>query len=153
VGLSGVAGNCGVAGDNPRTVTITAGASVTVGFAVTCATPPSMVGTLRVTTVTTGPNTDPNGYAFALDGGPTQAIGINATATLTNVAAGTHSVQLSNIAGACRVEDTNPRSVTVSGGVTADVSFAITCVATTGTLQVTTTTTGPPRSGRLHSQR
>ena len=37
VTLSGVAANCTVAGDNPRTVTVTAGATASTTFDVTCA--------------------------------------------------------------------------------------------------------------------
>jgi WD40 repeat protein len=142
VGLSGIAGNCSVEGQHPRTVTVTAGQSVTVGFAVTCVTPPPTVGSLRLSTTTTGPNLDPDGYAFAVDGGTSQPIGINATATLTNVAAASHSVQLSGLAGNCSVAGTNPRPVTVTAGATAETSFAVTCAAATGSIQVTTSTTG-----------
>lgn len=142
IGLSGVAGNCGVEGENPRSVTVTAGESATVGFAVTCVTLPPTAGTLHISTTTTGSNLDPDGYAFAVDGATSQPIGVNASATLPNVAAGAHSVQLSGVAGNCSVGGTNPRSVTVSAGATADVSFAITCTATTGSIEVTTTTKG-----------
>ena len=142
VGLSGVAANCQVQGDNPQTVTVTAGASVTAAFAVTCATPPPVTGTLRITTTTTGPDQEPNGYAFMLDAGGSQPIGVNATATLANVGAGAHTVRLSGVATNCSVQGTNPRSVTLTGGTTADVSFAITCTAAAGSLEITTTTTG-----------
>jgi probable HAF family extracellular repeat protein len=142
VGLSGVAGNCQVQGDNPRTVTVTAGQSAEVTFTVTCSPPPANTGTLRIAAATTGPDPDPNGYTFAVDGGATQSLAVNATANLTNVSVGAHSVRLSGVAGNCAVQGTNPRSVTVSSGTTADVSFAITCTATTGSLEITTTTTG-----------
>ena len=36
----------------------------------------------------------------------------------------------------------NPRSFTIQGGVTATVDFAITCAPSSGTIQVTTTTSG-----------
>jgi hypothetical protein len=142
IGLSGVAGNCEVQAENPRSVTVTAGASATVAFAITCAAPPPVTGTLRITTSTTGADLDADGYAVALDGGTSQPIGTTATATLANVTPGTRLVRLSRLAGNCRVQGTNPRSVTVSGGATADVSFTITCTATTGSLIITTATTG-----------
>jgi Tol biopolymer transport system component len=134
VGLSGVAGNCEVIGEHPRTVTVTAGQSVTVGFAVTCVTPPPSAGSLRISTTTTGAELDPDGYSYAVDGGSSQLIGINATATLTNVSAASHSIQLSGLAGNCSVAGTNPSSVTVTAGATAEVSFAVTCTATTASI-------------------
>jgi Tol biopolymer transport system component len=132
VGLSGVAANCQVQGDNPRTATVTAGVSAAVAFAITCAEPPPGAGTLRITTSSTGPGQDPDGYAFAVDGGTSQPIGVNASATLANVAAGPHAVQLSGLTGNCSLQGTNPRSVTVAGGATAEVSFGVTCTAATG---------------------
>ena len=126
-GLSGVAGNCEVQGDNPRTVTVTAGATVAVAFAVICAAPPANAGTLRITTTSTGPAPDADGYAFAVDGGTGQPIGVNAVVTLPNVAAGAHTVRLSGVAENCSVGGTNPRSVSVSAGATASVAFTVGC--------------------------
>jgi probable HAF family extracellular repeat protein len=143
VGLSGIAGNCRVEGSNPQIVTITPGESAPVAFTVTCAAPPASVGTLRVATSTTGPDPDPNGYAFAVDEGATQPVAVNTTIVLPNLTAGSHSVRLSRLAENCAVQGSNPRSVTVSAGATANVSFAVTCTATTGSIEVTSTTSGP----------
>jgi Tol biopolymer transport system component len=127
IGLSGVAGNCTVEGDNPRAVTVVAGESGTLAFVVTCVAPPANAGTLRVTTATTGADPDPNGYSFTVDGGASQPIGVNGSASLANVAGGAHSVQLGGLAENCTVQGANPRSVTVSSGATAEASFAVTC--------------------------
>jgi Tol biopolymer transport system component len=142
VGLSGVAGNCQAQGENPRTVAVTAGATASVTFAVTCTAPPANPGSIRITTVTPGPNPDADGYAFAIDGGTGQPIGANVSTTVGNIAAGDHTVGLSGVAANCTVGDANPRPVTVAAGATADVSFAITCSASTGSILVTTATTG-----------
>lgn len=144
IGLGGVAANCQVQGDNPRTISVTAGATLDVAFAVTCSTPPSSSGTLRIQTTTTGPDPDPNGYTFAVDGGATQPIGVSATNSLSNVAAGAHTVQLSSLASNCAVQGENPRPVTLAAGATSDVSFAVSCTATTGTIRVSVTTSGAP---------
>ena len=144
VGLSGVAGNCQVEGGNLRTVAVTAGVSTTVDFAVTCAAPPANAGTIRITTATTGPDPDPNGYAFAVDGGATQPIGVNEATSLTNVTLGAHNVQLSGVATNCSIGGTNTQTVTVLAGATADVTFAITCSATTGEIRVSVSTSGSP---------
>jgi hypothetical protein len=144
IGLTGIAGNCRVQGDNPQTVTVSPGGSASVAFTVTCDAPPPNPGTIRIATVTTGPSPDPNGYRFLLDGGTAQTIGVSASATLTNVAAGNHSIRINGLAPNCKVQGTNPRSVSVTSGATAEVSFAIECGAATGSVEVRSTTTGTP---------
>jgi Tol biopolymer transport system component len=144
VGLSGVAGNCQVQGDNPRTAAVTNGAIATVAFTITCTTPPANVGSIRIATATTGADPDANGYSFALDGGPTQPIAINTATILSQIGVGLHSVSLSGVAANCTVQGTNPRAVTVAAGATADVSFAISCSGTTGAIRVNVTTSGSP---------
>ena len=142
MGLSGIAANCQVAGENPRAVTVTPGAAVTAAFTLTCTAPPPVTGGIRVTTTTTGDSRDPDGYAFAVDGGPTQPVGTAATATVVGLATGNHTVTLTGIAGNCAVEGANPRPVTVADGGTAEIAFAIACTAASGSLRITTTTTG-----------
>ena len=142
VGLSGVAANCEVEGDNPIEVAVTAGASTSATFIVTCTSPPPNVGTLRIITATNGPDADVDGYAFAVDGGATQPISVNATSSLSNLAAGSHSVTLSDVASNCVVQGNNPRAVDLAAGATADASFTVTCAASTGSVEVTTTTSG-----------
>jgi Big-like domain-containing protein len=131
LGLSDIAANCQVSEDNPRAVSIAVGASTAVAFSVTCATPPPGTGTIRITTVTSGPDQDPDGYAFVLDDGSSQPIGVNSVATLASVAAGSHSVQLSGLVSNCAVQGTTRRPVTVSAGTTAELSFAVSCTAIT----------------------
>jgi hypothetical protein len=142
IGLSGVAANCQVQGENPRTVTVTTGQSGGVAFAVTCAAPPANAGTLRIVTSTTGPDQDADGYTFAVDGTSSQPIGVNATADLANVAGGSHQVRLSGLADNCRLQGDNPRSATVSAGAMADVRFTVNCSASRGSLKVSAATSG-----------
>jgi hypothetical protein len=146
IGLSGVADNCQVQGTNPRNVVVAAGSVAALAFSVRCAEPPAFAGTLRITTSTTGPDQDEDGYAVAVDGGDDQPIGVTATATLANIAAGDHPVQLSGITANCTLAGANPRTVTVPSGGVVEVAFEVTCVArppTVGALQVNTSTTGP----------
>jgi hypothetical protein len=141
VGLTGVAANCQVQGDNLRAATIIAGATATLTFAVTCVEPPPVVGVLQIKTTTTGPSQDADGYQFAVDGAEPQVIGVNATTDLANTAVGLHSVVLSNVASNCTVDDAS-KSATVLSGATVTVAFNITCGATTGSIRVVTSTTG-----------
>jgi hypothetical protein len=144
VGLSGVAANCQLQGDNAVPVIISAGTNTSVVYAITCATPPPGAGSLHITTATTGPDPDRNGYTFAIDGGVNQPIGVNGTTTLTNLAPGAHTVTLADVAGNCTVQGTSTRSVTVTSGATTELNFPITCSATTGTIRVSVTTSGSP---------
>jgi hypothetical protein len=137
VELSGVAPNCSVEGENPRAVTVAPGATTEVSFAVTCTVPGPTTGSLEISTTTTGPNQDPDGYLLSVDGGANQPIGTNATVTLANVSAVQHTVQLLGLAANCAVSGDNPIGAAVPAGGTARVSFAVSCVATAGELAVT----------------
>ena len=137
VGLGSVADNCQVQGDNPLSVTVVAGQTVTASLSVTCAAPPPATGTLRVTTHTSGPEQDADGYAVSVDDGTGQPIGLSATLDVANLAAGAHNVQLTGAAANCSVAGNNPRSATVPEGGVVEVTFTVTCAATTGSLTVT----------------
>lgn len=140
VELDGVAANCTVAGDNPRTVNITRGNLTTTTFAVTCAA--LTTGTVSVTTVTTGDNLDADGFEVAVAEGTPQAIGANATLEVADIAAGDVPVELTGIAANCTVAEDNPATVTVTAGATATTTFTVTCALNTGSAEVTMTTTG-----------
>ncbi len=137
VALGGVAAGCLVDGDNPRSVTVAAGETAVVPIAVTCTPPPAESGTLALTTQTIGPEQDPDGYTFSIDGGATQPIGVNATVSVVNLAAGPHALQLAGASANCAVGGDNPRNVTVPDGGTVQVTYRVTCTATTGSLTIT----------------
>lgn len=146
VGLTGLAANCQVAGENPRVVTVAAGGMAQVAFAVTCTAPGPTTGNLEIATATTGPSQDADGYLVSVDGGTGQPIGTNTAVTLANVSATAHTVQLLGLAANCSIVGANPLQATVSPGGTARVAFAVTCTATgptTGTLEVVTASSGP----------
>jgi hypothetical protein len=139
VQLTGVAGNCTVSGANPRTVTVSFGGTASTTFTITCAT---RVGDLDVTTTTTGIDLDPDGYTVTVNGGPSQAIGINGSITFVGLAEGDHAVELTGVAGNCTVSGANPRTVTVPFAGTTATAFTVSCTARVGDLDVSTTTTG-----------
>src|SRR5256714_753877 len=101
--LSDIASNCSVSGGTSRTVNVPAGGTGTASFSVSCPTPPPPTGSLAVTTSSSGGTLDPDGYTFTVDGGASQAIGINETITLTGVNTRRHTVVLSGIASNCTV--------------------------------------------------
>src|SRR6266550_2053154 len=146
VELTGVAANCTVTAPNPRDVAVTAGGTATTAFAVSCATP---TGSVRVTTSTTGSSLDGDGYTVTVDGSTSQPITINNSTgvTFTGLSVGDHTVQLTGVAGNCSVTAPNPRSVAVTAGATAPTAFAVSCATPSGSLRVTTRTTGSSLDG------
>jgi hypothetical protein len=139
VGLTEVAPNCTVGGENPRTVAVGADAARS-RFDITCRPP---TGTMVISTTTTGPRPDPDGYAASVDGGGGQAIASNGTLTVPNLPVGDHTIQLSGLAPNCTVAGDNPRSVTVSNGGTVMSGFSVSCLLTgTGTILFASDRTG-----------
>ncbi len=127
VRLVGLASGCTITGDNPRRVTVTTGATASVEFSVACQ-PEPVTGSLRIVTTTTGAEIDADGYALDIDRGAAIPIGSTAAITVADVIEGVHTVTLSGLATNCTVDGTNPRRVTVAGGTTIEVSFAVGCV-------------------------
>jgi Bacterial Ig-like domain (group 1) len=108
--------------------------------------PPSATGAIQVTVSTSGADPDTDGYLATLDGtGPALTLPVTG-ASFINVPIGDHTVTLSGIASNCTVAIAS-RSVTVSDGATATVSFSISCSAipvppTAGSVRVVTSTIG-----------
>jgi hypothetical protein len=107
----------------------------------TTLTPPEQPGSIHISTATSGFDLDVNGYLLALDQVAGQAIGTSAAVTLTGVASGPHTLTLYGVASNCSVEGANPRTVSVAGGATTEVAFAVTC-GSGPTIQLNTVTTG-----------
>jgi hypothetical protein len=127
VALDGVAANCAVQGtEGPsRTVSVAAGDTIAVAYAVVCS---ATSGAIAITTATTGRLPDPDGYAVAIDGGAPQPIPPNGTVTIGGLAPGSHAAELSGLAGNCRVRGDNPLTLTVTTGNTTPGEFQVACV-------------------------
>jgi hypothetical protein len=82
------------------------------------------VGTLQITTVTTG--TPTGEFTIIVDGASPRVIGPSATLTITDVDEGSHVVQLTLPTG-CTPAGANPRTVSVTAPNTTTVDFAVTC--------------------------
>lgn len=137
--LQNIAANCTVSGANPKNTTVSAGATATVSFTVTCA---SLTGSIRVSMSTTGAELDPNGYTVTVDGSSSQSIDINGSRTFSGIVVGMHDVDVTGVATNCAVQGANPRTVTVNNNATTQVDIDVVCVATAGAIQVSVTTTG-----------
>ena len=126
VTLAGVASNCTLGGENPRTVEIAAGSMATLQFEIACS---QTAGAVQVSAATTGDDLDPDDYQVTLDGGTPQPLSINGSVLISGLTPGNHEVALSNIADNCELSGTNPLTVTVASGLTANANFTVTCSA------------------------
>jgi hypothetical protein len=101
------------------------------------------LGTLDITTATSGPEPDPDGYRVTVDGGAAEPIGPSATLHHANVLPGSHTVELSGAAQNCTVADQGLITVSVPANGIGTAAFSITCRPTTGSIEVTTVTGAP----------
>jgi WD40 repeat protein len=143
VQLEGMSANCQVTTANPRSATVVSDDTTRVDFNLVCA--PRM-GSVRVTTVTTGVEIDPDGYIAVV----TRAVSlpvvalpvpVNGVTTLPNVREGQNTVTLEDVVSNCAIAGADTATVTVPFGGTVDVAFTLECVAS-GALEVTVSTTG-----------
>jgi TolB protein len=137
--LDSVAANCTVAGGATQNVTVPDGGTVTAAFSISCS---ASVGNLEVRAPTTGPDPDPDGYTATLDGTLSQHVATGDSVTFANVSTGTHSIQLTGVAGNCSVSGSNPESVDVAYNATTTATFDVSCVSLTGDIEVRTETSG-----------
>jgi Tol biopolymer transport system component len=121
--LTGLAENCSIDGDNPKSVDVTAGETSTVDFNLNCV---ATTGTLEVTTETTGDEVDEDGYTLLIDGGE-ENIGIAETITIEELEEGSYNPELTEVASNCEVADDNPRMVNITAGETTETTFTIGC--------------------------
>ncbi len=145
VEILGVAANCVARTSTFIRLTLIGGDTVEVSFSFDCSSRQPETGTLQVSTTTTGPSPDPDGYLVSVDDGPPTTIPTNGNALLTGVLVGTRLVGVSGVAGNCAVSGPNPRSATVSGTEVVVLTFSVVCTTpppSTGSLRITTATTG-----------
>jgi hypothetical protein len=138
VRLDGLAVNCQVTSPNPRSVTVVSQQLTVAEFNMTCA---PRVGSVRVTTATTGADLDPDGYTATVIDGPSRPVPTNGTATVANVREGLRMVTLGDVAPNCAIAGADTATVIVQLGGTVDVAFAVQC-QTAGRLEVTVSTSG-----------
>ena len=135
--LEGLSSNCQVTSTNPRQVAVIANRTTVVTFTMACT---RRVGNLRVVTVTTGVDMDPDGYV-ALVEGARYPLASNGSATIAGVGEGPRAVTLEGVMPNCEVANGLTRAIFVELAGTTEMVFNVACVAF-GTVQVTVTTTG-----------
>ena len=148
--LSEVAPNCTVSEANLQGVTVTAGDTAAVAFAVTCRLP---TGGVVITTTTTGPLPDTDGYTISVDETDAIPVGANEAMTISDLVPGAHEIHLGGVAENCSVADGQSQAIAVVAGQLSRVQFDVVCVLPTGSIVVATTTTGssPDPDGYLVS--
>ena len=99
---------------------------------------PAGEGTLVVSVSTIGGDPDLDGYSLALDGNVSLPIAAAGTQEFT-LAAGRHSIRLSEVAANCAVQGEVSREVVVADGESVAVEFAVECGATGITVRAATT--------------
>src|SRR4051794_7960641 len=108
------------------------------------------VGTLDVTTQTSGSEPDPNGYVLTVDESSVN-IGPGASLSVPDLTVGEHQLGLAGVAANCRGDTANPNRAMVAQGQRTSVTFRIECTATVGTLELVVATAGQSRpSGPYH---
>jgi hypothetical protein len=116
---------------------LTAGLLATVPLLASCSgddvTGPR-TASLEITTATSGPEPDIDGYTLSVDGGAEIPLGSDATHRQEGIEPGSHSVLLGGMSANCSVTGENPRTVSVEVGANVSVAFIVTCGATTGNL-------------------
>jgi hypothetical protein len=122
IALRGMAAHC-MAQGNPRTVSIKAVEITAVDFLVTCV---GLRGILEIETVEFGAQ-NPQGYLFSIDGGRAQRMSAVSFLAISNIAAGPHTVLLSDIPHHCTVLGQNPYRVLVPPEGRGRARFEIFC--------------------------
>ena len=123
--LAGVASNCLLGGENPRTVEIAVSGVTSLQYHIACSQPPGIF----VSAATTGEELDPDGYEAAVDGGVPEPLEINGSVRIGGLAPGEHDVALLDVADNCVVAGNNPLRVVVPSGSTATADFTVSCSA------------------------
>ena len=90
---------------------------------------PPVLGTLVVSTSTTGAALDPDGYTVTVDGTLSQPVGTSGSVTFDSLVSGPHRVELAGVAENCTVIGANPQTDSVPAGDTARAAFAVSCAS------------------------
>jgi len=123
VELLQVSDNCSVAGENPRTVTVSLGDTVRTTFAVTC----RQTSSIAVTVPTTGADLTIYEYRASVGGTHFTTVDANGSATLDRIPVGLHSVLLNGLPANCSPSGGNTQTVDVTAGSSAPAVFAVSC--------------------------
>jgi hypothetical protein len=123
--LSGIAANCVVQGNNPRSVLVGPDGAASVSFIVACEAAPT--DGFQVIVSTSGDAPDPDGYRLAVAGAPIRTIGIDAVETFVRLEPGRHLITLKDMADGCVLAGGNPQLFEVLPGRIVQVRLDVLC--------------------------
>lgn len=90
-------------------------------------TPEETVGTLEISTITTGLDPDPRGYTISGENIENIDAGPNDIVTINELEEGTYSIELNDIESHCAIQSDNPVSVEIVAEETSEVDFEVNC--------------------------
>jgi hypothetical protein len=100
-------------------------------------------GELKVGNSTTGAPLPATNYVLTLDGVQSSPLEVNGSHVFSNLAAGEHTLELSELPADCRIVGNNPRTVTAAAGDTVLSFFLVRCIPpNSGTIFLRTATYG-----------
>jgi hypothetical protein len=125
VALVGLSSAC-TSGSDSREVTITGGDTTRVRFDIRCV---RTTGDITVNTTTTGVEIDPDGYVLTLDGVVTRSVASGGTRSFLRVAAGTHTIAITDVGDNCVLAEPPSRSALVVAAQTTVLPVTVSCSA------------------------
>jgi hypothetical protein len=131
--LTGIAANCTVEGDNPRSIVVETGRLAAITFAVAC------TASLRILTETTGVDPDATGFVVTIGGAAPARVPASGSTVVPSGADGTLPVQVTDVAANCVPDPANPTTVSVAQPLT-DVTLRFSCTRALGAVRVSLTT-------------
>ena len=139
--LLGVAEHCSVVPGTPLDVDVPLQDTTSVAFEVDC----PWTGA-RITTTTTGPDLDPDGYRVEVD--RTDRGFLPSTGLLTiRLAPGSHAIALTGLSPNCGIVGPSSHTLTITQGEVTPLDFAAACTATSGVIGVVVEASGTDTQG------
>lgn len=129
VKLRGVSGNCSIDGPNPRSVIVTAGATVDLSFKIVC-----LPGaTLEVSAIVQSIDSNPGAYSADIyHTGDETSTRVELTpdkpAALSKLGAGEYLIRLSGLPRDCQALAPNPQTISITAGSATNVTFGVACL-------------------------
>jgi len=106
---------------------------------------------IRITTITTGIDLDPNGYRLTVDGLQNGVVSPNGARVIL-VRPGSRTIALQGLQPNCTVNDPDSRTVAVLENQSTDIAFTVVCTATSAVIGVSVTELGTG-SGASYQER
>jgi TolB protein len=106
---------------------------------------------IRVSTNAASIDADADGYSVTVNTSPARAISVRGDLTTIDLPVGAYQLRLEGLAPNCSVDGPAELLVDVIADATATAAFSVSCVANTGTVRVTTVSSGPDAATNFYS--